>query len=117
MAQSRQLASLLLLALAWLSACAPVRRPWPVSRDSRVRFDGGRLRVYGAALTNQAAAHKDAVDALRLYLSPLAPALKVETVIRKAKPVPTPVRESGAFASVIDLEAAAVQETLGTRYE
>lgn len=114
---TRQLAALLLLALALLPACAPVRRPWPVSRDSRVRFDGGRLRVYGAALTNQAAAHKDALDALRFYLSPMAPALQVETVMRKAKPEASPVRESGAYASVIDLDAAAVQQTLGTHYE
>jgi hypothetical protein len=114
MAQSRQLGIALLLTLA---ACAPVRRPWPATRDSRVRFDGGRLRVYGAALTHQEAAHNDALKALRLYLTPMAPASQVEAVISQVRPVSSPIGDAEAFASVIDLDAAALQRALGTHYE
>jgi hypothetical protein len=110
----RQLA---LLALLLAAGCAPVRRTWPVSRDPRIQFDGARLRAYGAAMTSQKAADKDALDALRLYLSRLAPAVRVEAVMLRAKPEPVKVKEPGAYTALIDLDRAQVQKQLGTRYD
>ena len=53
----------------------------------------------------------------RLYLSRLAPAVRVEAVMRTAKPEPAPNREPGAHTVLIDLDKREVQKLLGTSYE
>lgn len=113
MSDLKQLAAALIVA----AGCAPAKRPWPPAQDARVRFDGARLRVYGAALTTQEAADRDALEALRRYLAKAAPRAPLQAVLAEAKPRPAPTREPGAYASVIDLSRDDLQKRLGTRYD
>jgi hypothetical protein len=122
-------AALLLASCSSLErAFAPAANPWPIPKESRVRRDGGLLRVYGASLKTRAEAEKDARQSLEAWLWGLEVGDGDDLPARKAKidgvlaspevrPVPSPVPEVSGFTSVIEVDLKALQAKLGTHYD